>query len=44
MLLRLEHQFQSWESKVNSQPVTVNLRVRHTPDAVTHSDRLKLRR
>uniref|UniRef100_A0A3P8SFH6 Alpha-mannosidase n=1 Tax=Amphiprion percula TaxID=161767 RepID=A0A3P8SFH6_AMPPE len=25
VLLRLEHQFQSWESKVNSQPVTVNL-------------------
>uniref|UniRef100_A0A3Q0SVF1 Alpha-mannosidase n=1 Tax=Amphilophus citrinellus TaxID=61819 RepID=A0A3Q0SVF1_AMPCI len=25
VLLRLEHQFQSWESKVNSEPVTVNL-------------------
>uniref|UniRef100_A0A4W6E5G4 Alpha-mannosidase n=1 Tax=Lates calcarifer TaxID=8187 RepID=A0A4W6E5G4_LATCA len=25
VLLRLEHQFQSWESKVNSQPVTINL-------------------
>ncbi|XP_051801046.1 lysosomal alpha-mannosidase isoform X1 [Acanthochromis polyacanthus] len=25
VLLRLEHQFQSWESKVNSRPVTVNL-------------------
>ncbi|KAM9769135.1 lysosomal alpha-mannosidase [Menidia menidia] len=25
VLLRLEHQFQSWESKLNSQPVTVNL-------------------
>ncbi|XP_008314774.2 lysosomal alpha-mannosidase [Cynoglossus semilaevis] len=25
VLLRLEHQFQSWESKVHSQPVTVNL-------------------
>ncbi|KAM4585370.1 lysosomal alpha-mannosidase [Odontesthes bonariensis] len=25
VLLRLEHQFQSWESKVNSQPVTVDL-------------------
>ncbi|XP_003972325.3 lysosomal alpha-mannosidase isoform X1 [Takifugu rubripes] len=25
VLLRLEHQFQRWESKVNSQPVTVNL-------------------
>ncbi|CAG12505.1 unnamed protein product, partial [Tetraodon nigroviridis] len=25
VLLRLEHQFQSWESKANSQPVTVNL-------------------
>ncbi|MEQ2226169.1 hypothetical protein ILYODFUR_024771, partial [Ilyodon furcidens] len=25
VLLRLEHQFQNWESKVNSQPVTVNL-------------------
>ncbi|XP_041641943.1 lysosomal alpha-mannosidase [Cheilinus undulatus] len=25
VLLRLEHQFQSWESKVNAQPVTINL-------------------
>uniref|UniRef100_A0A3P9MSJ1 Alpha-mannosidase n=2 Tax=Poecilia reticulata TaxID=8081 RepID=A0A3P9MSJ1_POERE len=25
VLLRLEHQFQSWESKTSSQPVTVNL-------------------
>ncbi|XP_013877498.1 lysosomal alpha-mannosidase [Austrofundulus limnaeus] len=25
VLLRLEHQFQSWESKVNSHPVTINL-------------------
>ncbi|XP_070684120.1 lysosomal alpha-mannosidase [Pempheris klunzingeri] len=25
VLLRLEHQFQSWESKLNSQPVTVSL-------------------
>ncbi|CAN9510730.1 unnamed protein product [Ophioblennius macclurei] len=25
VLLRLEHQFQSWESKVHSMPVTVNL-------------------
>uniref|UniRef100_A0A672YR33 Alpha-mannosidase n=1 Tax=Sphaeramia orbicularis TaxID=375764 RepID=A0A672YR33_9TELE len=25
VLLRLEHQFQSWESDVNSKPVTVNL-------------------
>ncbi|XP_061576630.1 lysosomal alpha-mannosidase [Cololabis saira] len=25
LLLRLEHQFQSWESKLNSNPVTVNL-------------------
>ncbi|XP_072240719.1 lysosomal alpha-mannosidase [Leuresthes tenuis] len=25
VLLRLEHQFQSWESRLNSQPVTVNL-------------------
>nr|XP_020473504.1 lysosomal alpha-mannosidase [Monopterus albus] len=25
VLLRLEHQFQSWESKLNSQPVTINL-------------------
>ncbi|XP_074544747.1 lysosomal alpha-mannosidase [Halichoeres trimaculatus] len=25
VLLRLEHQFQTWESKVSSQPVTVNL-------------------
>lgn len=37
LLLRLEHQFQSWESKVHSQPVTVNLQVGHTPDAVTHT-------
>ncbi|KAK2817431.1 hypothetical protein Q5P01_025622 [Channa striata] len=26
VLLRLEHQFQSWESKLHSQPVTVNLK------------------
>ncbi|XP_068177714.1 lysosomal alpha-mannosidase isoform X2 [Antennarius striatus] len=25
VLLRLEHQFQSWETQLNSQPVTVNL-------------------
>ncbi|KAM9792306.1 lysosomal alpha-mannosidase [Neosynchiropus ocellatus] len=25
VLLRLEHQFQSWESRANSQPVTINL-------------------
>ncbi|XP_061130848.1 lysosomal alpha-mannosidase [Syngnathus typhle] len=25
VLLRLEHQFQSWESKINSQPVTLDL-------------------
>uniref|UniRef100_A0A8D0D4Q4 Alpha-mannosidase n=1 Tax=Sander lucioperca TaxID=283035 RepID=A0A8D0D4Q4_SANLU len=33
VLLRLEHQFQSQESKVNSHPVTVNLQVRHS---ITH--------
>ncbi|XP_034043246.1 lysosomal alpha-mannosidase [Thalassophryne amazonica] len=27
VLLRLEHQFQVWESKVNSQPVTVDLQM-----------------
>lgn len=27
VLLRLEHQFQTRESKVNTQPVTVNLQV-----------------
>lgn len=27
VLLRLEHQFQSGESKLNSRPVTVNLKV-----------------
>lgn len=30
VLLRLEHQFQSWESKSRSQPVTVNLQVRYS--------------
>uniref|UniRef100_A0A665VZF2 Alpha-mannosidase n=1 Tax=Echeneis naucrates TaxID=173247 RepID=A0A665VZF2_ECHNA len=39
VLLRLEHQFQSWESKVSSQPVTVSLQVRdETPVLKTFQD------
>lgn len=39
VLLRLEHQFQSWESKINSKPVTVNLQVRHSETFYTMTDK-----
>ncbi|XP_051940570.1 lysosomal alpha-mannosidase [Hippocampus zosterae] len=42
VLLRLEHQFQSWESKANSQPVTVNLQKLFSTLEVTGVSELNL--